>query len=49
MSFESRNPTTGELIARYQAQTPAEIEASLARAWSGWKSWAATPLSAQPS
>jgi succinate-semialdehyde dehydrogenase/glutarate-semialdehyde dehydrogenase/succinate-semialdehyde dehydrogenase len=44
MSFESRNPTTGELIARYQEQTPAEVEAGLARAWSGWKSWAATPL-----
>jgi acyl-CoA reductase-like NAD-dependent aldehyde dehydrogenase len=44
MSFESRNPTTGELIARYQEQSPAEVEACLARAWSGWKSWAATPL-----
>ena len=44
MSFESRNPTTGEIIAHYPEHTPAEIEACLARAWSGWKSWSATPL-----
>ena len=44
MSFESRNPTTGEIIAHYPEHTPAEIEACLARAWSGWRSWSATPL-----
>ena len=44
MDFESRNPTTGEVIARYQEHTPAEIESCLARAWSGWKSWSAAPL-----
>jgi len=44
MGFESRNPTTGELIARYREHTPAEVEDCLARAWSGWKAWAATPL-----
>ena len=44
MSFESRNPTTGEVIARYPEHTPAEVEACLARAWSGWESWSVTPL-----
>ena len=45
MSFESRNPTTGELIAQYPEHTAAEVEDCLARAWSGWKAWSATPLS----
>jgi acyl-CoA reductase-like NAD-dependent aldehyde dehydrogenase len=44
MSFESRNPTTGEVIARYPEHTPAEVDACLARAWSGWESWSSTPL-----
>jgi acyl-CoA reductase-like NAD-dependent aldehyde dehydrogenase len=44
MSFESRDPTTGEVIAQYQEHTAAEVESCLARAWSGWKSWSATPL-----
>lgn len=44
MSFESRNPTTGEVIARYPEHTPAQVEACLARAWSGWRGWSATPL-----
>ncbi len=47
MSFESRNPTTGEVIARYPEHTPAEVEACLARAWSGWKNWSAAPLAAR--
>jgi acyl-CoA reductase-like NAD-dependent aldehyde dehydrogenase len=42
--FESRNPTTGELIASYPEHSPAEVEARLARVWSGWKTWSATPL-----
>jgi acyl-CoA reductase-like NAD-dependent aldehyde dehydrogenase len=42
--FESRNPTTGELVASYPAHTPAEVEARLARVWSGWKTWSTTPL-----
>jgi aldehyde dehydrogenase family protein len=42
--FESRNPTTGELIASYPEHTPAEVEARLTRVWSGWKAWSATPL-----
>jgi acyl-CoA reductase-like NAD-dependent aldehyde dehydrogenase len=45
MSFESRNPTTGEVIARYPEHTSEEVEACLTRAWSGWKTWSATPLS----
>ena len=45
MSFESRNPTTGEVIARYPEHTPEQVEACLARAWSCWQSWSATPLS----
>ena len=44
MSFESRNPTTGELLARYEQHTPAQVADCLARAWSGWKTWSAAPL-----
>lgn len=44
MSFESYNPATGEIIARYPEHTAADVETCLARAWSGWKSWAAFPL-----
>ena len=45
MSFESRNPTTGEVLARYPEHTAAAVETRLARVWSGWKAWSATPLS----
>jgi acyl-CoA reductase-like NAD-dependent aldehyde dehydrogenase len=44
MSFESRNPATGEIVGRYPQQTAADVEASLARAWSGWKGWSVAPL-----
>ena len=44
MSFESRNPATGEILATYPQHTPAEAQACLARAWSGWQGWSATPL-----
>ena len=44
MGFESRNPTTGELIARYPEHTAAQVEDCLARAWSGWQTWSVTPL-----
>jgi acyl-CoA reductase-like NAD-dependent aldehyde dehydrogenase len=47
MSFESRNPATGEVVARYPEHTAEEVEACLARAWSGWKKWSATPLAAR--
>jgi acyl-CoA reductase-like NAD-dependent aldehyde dehydrogenase len=45
MSFESRNPATGEVIREYPQHSAADIESCLARAWSGWKGWSATPLS----
>ncbi|MBA2588873.1 MAG: aldehyde dehydrogenase family protein [Alphaproteobacteria bacterium] len=44
MSFESRNPTTGELIATYPEHTPAEVEQRLQLAWNGWKTWSRAPL-----
>jgi acyl-CoA reductase-like NAD-dependent aldehyde dehydrogenase len=44
MSFESRNPATGEIVRTYAQHTAADIEACLARAWSGWKTWSAAPL-----
>lgn len=44
MSFESRNPTTGEVIARYPEHTSAEVERCLQRAWTGWRAWSAAPL-----
>jgi acyl-CoA reductase-like NAD-dependent aldehyde dehydrogenase len=47
MSFESRNPTTGEVIAQYPEHTAAEVESCLARAWSGWKAWSATTPAAR--
>jgi succinate-semialdehyde dehydrogenase/glutarate-semialdehyde dehydrogenase/succinate-semialdehyde dehydrogenase len=47
MSFESRNPATGEVIAQYPEHTAAEVETCLARAWSGWKNWSATSLAAR--
>jgi acyl-CoA reductase-like NAD-dependent aldehyde dehydrogenase len=47
MSFESRNPATGEVVANYPEHTAAEVETCLARAWSGWKNWSATPLAAR--
>jgi succinate-semialdehyde dehydrogenase/glutarate-semialdehyde dehydrogenase/succinate-semialdehyde dehydrogenase len=45
MSFESRNPSTGEILATYPEHTPVEVEACLARAWSGWQAWSTTALS----
>jgi acyl-CoA reductase-like NAD-dependent aldehyde dehydrogenase len=40
MSFESRNPTTGEIIARYPEHTPAQVKDCLERAWTPWRvSW----------
>jgi acyl-CoA reductase-like NAD-dependent aldehyde dehydrogenase len=44
MSFESRNPTTGELIATWPEHTAAEVEQRLQLAWDGWKVWSRTPL-----
>jgi acyl-CoA reductase-like NAD-dependent aldehyde dehydrogenase len=44
MSFESRNPTTGEIIATYPEHSKAETEQKLAQLWAGWQHWAKTPL-----
>ena len=44
MSFESRNPATGELLATYPEHDKAEIEVRLQRAWDGWRHWSRTPL-----
>ena len=39
MSFESKNPTTGEHLGTYPEHTAGEVEERLQRAWDGWKSW----------
>src|SRR3979411_3159014 len=44
MNFESRNPTTGELLGTYPEHNKAEIEQRLQRAWDGWRRWSRTPL-----
>lgn len=44
MAFESRNPTTGELIATWPEHTAPEVERRLQLAWDGWKAWSRTPL-----
>jgi acyl-CoA reductase-like NAD-dependent aldehyde dehydrogenase len=45
MSFESRNPTTGELLGTYPEHNAHELELRLQSAWDGWKKWSRTPLS----
>ena len=45
MSFESRNPTTGELLGTYPEHSAHEVELRLQSAWDGWKKWSTTPLS----
>jgi succinate-semialdehyde dehydrogenase/glutarate-semialdehyde dehydrogenase/succinate-semialdehyde dehydrogenase len=49
MSFESRNPATGEIVQTYPHHGAADIESCLARAWTGWKRWAAEPLARRTS
>jgi acyl-CoA reductase-like NAD-dependent aldehyde dehydrogenase len=44
MSFESRNPATGEVIGAYPEHTAHEVEQRLQSAWDGWKTWSRTPL-----
>src|SRR5260370_7390720 len=44
MSFESRNPATGEMLGTYPEHNKAEIEVRLQRAWDGWRRWSRTPL-----
>jgi acyl-CoA reductase-like NAD-dependent aldehyde dehydrogenase len=45
MSFESKNPTTGELLGTYPEHSAQEVELRLQSAWDGWKRWSRTPLS----
>jgi acyl-CoA reductase-like NAD-dependent aldehyde dehydrogenase len=45
MSFESKNPTTGELLGAYPEHSAHDIELRLQSAWDGWKHWSRTPLS----
>jgi succinate-semialdehyde dehydrogenase/glutarate-semialdehyde dehydrogenase/succinate-semialdehyde dehydrogenase len=44
MSFESRNPTTGELLGTYPEHSADEVELRLQSGWDGWKKWSRTPL-----
>ncbi len=37
MSFESKNPTTGELLGTYPEHSAHEVELRLQSAWDGWK------------
>ncbi|MGC2401114.1 MAG: NAD-dependent succinate-semialdehyde dehydrogenase [Acidobacteriaceae bacterium] len=43
MSFESRNPATGEVIGIYPEHTAHEVERRVQSAWDGWKKWSGTP------
>ena len=45
MSFESKNPTTGEILGTYPEHNPQEVDRRLQSAWDGWKHWSRTPLS----
>ncbi|MGC1297982.1 MAG: NAD-dependent succinate-semialdehyde dehydrogenase [Alloacidobacterium sp.] len=45
MSFESINPTTGELLGTYPEHDAQEVDARLQNAWDGWLGWSRTPLS----
>jgi succinate-semialdehyde dehydrogenase/glutarate-semialdehyde dehydrogenase/succinate-semialdehyde dehydrogenase len=44
MTFESKNPTTGELLGTYPEHTAQDVELRLQSAWDGWKKWSRTPL-----
>jgi acyl-CoA reductase-like NAD-dependent aldehyde dehydrogenase len=44
MSFESKNPATGERIGTYPEHTAHEVDLRLQKAWDGWKKWSRTPL-----
>jgi acyl-CoA reductase-like NAD-dependent aldehyde dehydrogenase len=45
MSFESKNPTTGEVIGTYPEHNAHEVELRVQSAWDGWQKWSRTPLS----
>jgi acyl-CoA reductase-like NAD-dependent aldehyde dehydrogenase len=44
MSFESKNPATGEHLETYPEHSVNEVERRLQSAWDGWKKWSRTPL-----
>ena len=44
MALESVNPATEEVIARYSASTPAQIERALQQSWQAYRSWRASSL-----
>src|SRR3984885_15849730 len=45
MSFESKNPTTGELLGTYPEHSAQQVELRLQSVWDGWKAWSRTPVS----
>jgi acyl-CoA reductase-like NAD-dependent aldehyde dehydrogenase len=45
MSFESKNPATGELLNTYPEHSAHDVELRLQSVWDGWKKWSTTPLS----
>lgn len=44
MALASVNPATEEVIARYSASTPAQIERALQQSWQAYRSWRALSL-----
>jgi succinate-semialdehyde dehydrogenase/glutarate-semialdehyde dehydrogenase/succinate-semialdehyde dehydrogenase len=44
MSFESKNPATGELLGVYPEHSADDVQFRLQSAWDGWKKWSVTPL-----
>jgi acyl-CoA reductase-like NAD-dependent aldehyde dehydrogenase len=44
MSFDSTNPTTGELLGTYPEHTAQDVQLRLQSAWDSWKKWSRTPL-----
>ncbi len=44
MALESVNPATEEVIARYSASTPVQIERALQQSWQAYRSWRASSL-----
>ncbi|HEY4027492.1 MAG TPA: NAD-dependent succinate-semialdehyde dehydrogenase [Candidatus Dormibacteraeota bacterium] len=49
MAIHSVNPATGERLALFDEQTPADVERALARAWEARDVWRDTPVSARAS
>lgn len=43
-SFQSRNPTTGEVFATYPGHSEAEIQMRIAQSHTTWESWSRTPM-----